>query len=206
MSSLTALAADIQREHEAAHGKASEALEHARRAGELLIKAKERLEHGAWLTWLSGHCGVSSRSAQRYMRLASRWGELESKHDTVSHLTLQGALDALRDDGVGDLTPRYNRARMLLQRLRDVCGSSGPLVPFDVWCGLYSEVEQAVADARAVDEVAVLLEAEQVTKAQALELYARQAKDTGLELGASMIRGHVTRWLGLLSRELGAQT
>jgi hypothetical protein len=33
------------------------------------------------------------------MRLASRWGELESKHDTVSHLTLQGALDALAEPG-----------------------------------------------------------------------------------------------------------
>lgn len=99
MSALTALAADIQREHEAAHGKAREALEHARRAGELLIEAKGQLEHGAWLPWLSEHCGVSSRSAQRYMRLASRWGELESKHDTVSHLTLQGALDALAEPG-----------------------------------------------------------------------------------------------------------
>jgi len=206
MSSLTALAADIQREHEAAHGKAREALEHARRAGDLLIEAKEQLEHGAWLPWLSEHCGVSSRSAQRYMRLASRWGELESKHDTVSHLTLQGALDALRDDGVGDLTPRYNRARMLLQRLRDVCGSSGPLVPFEVWCALYDEVQQASADALAVDEVAVLLDAGQVTKAQAIDLYARQAEHTGLELNASTIREYVTRWFGLLSREMRAPT
>jgi Protein of unknown function (DUF3102) len=52
--------------------------------GRHLIDAKEKLlEHGQFLAWAEAELGISSRSAQRYMRAAQF---LDGKHDTVSHL------------------------------------------------------------------------------------------------------------------------
>jgi hypothetical protein len=72
MSSLDFVvqAEEINAEHERAYGKATEALEHARRAEELLLQAKKVLGHGQWLPWLKEHCRFSARTAQGYMRLA----------------------------------------------------------------------------------------------------------------------------------------
>jgi hypothetical protein len=39
--------------------------------GQKLIQAKLRCVPGTWLEWLKGHCTLSERSAQVYMRLAS---------------------------------------------------------------------------------------------------------------------------------------
>ena len=93
--SLDGLAVEIIVEHEAALKAVRSGLEHARRAGELLIEAKAAQEHGAWLPWLAEHCpAISERVAQMYMRVAQRWPELEAaanaKH--VSHLPLRAAL------------------------------------------------------------------------------------------------------------------
>lgn len=111
MGALTNLAADIRREHEHAYGKAREALEHARRAGELLIEAKSVVEHGQWLPWLAANVPFSERTAQGYMRLASRWSELEAKSATVADLPLRAALKALAEPDEG---------ASIVRRLHDV--------------------------------------------------------------------------------------
>ena len=111
MNALVALAADINGEHAAAFGKAREALQHARRAGELLIEAKVGLSHGEWLPWLRDHCEFSERTAQSYMRLASRWPELEAKSAAVADLPLRDALKALAEpasDNGADIVRRIN--------------------------------------------------------------------------------------------------
>lgn len=69
---LGALVAEIRIEHEAAARDARAALEHAIRAGELLIAAKGQLRHGDWLPWLERFFPASARTAQVYMRLAKR--------------------------------------------------------------------------------------------------------------------------------------
>ncbi len=91
------VADEINAEHEAAFGKAREALEHARRAGELLLLAKAELEHGAWLPWLGANCKFSARTAQGYIRLAQGWETLQAKSATVAHLGLRDALDLLAE-------------------------------------------------------------------------------------------------------------
>ncbi|MGH2964299.1 MAG: DUF3102 domain-containing protein [Solirubrobacterales bacterium] len=49
--------------------KTSEA--NAAKAGAALIEAKERVEHGEWLTWLHENCpDIPERRAQHYMSLA----------------------------------------------------------------------------------------------------------------------------------------
>jgi hypothetical protein len=67
---LTRLAASIRVEHEAAERHARSAVEHAIRAGELLIEAKAQVAHGEWLPWLAENFPARPVTAQRYMRLA----------------------------------------------------------------------------------------------------------------------------------------
>jgi hypothetical protein len=90
------IAEQINHHHRLANAAAAEALEHARQAGLLLIDAKTVCKHGEWLPWLSAHCTVSIRQAQKYIRLAERWHELANANQGT-HLTLSGALALLAE-------------------------------------------------------------------------------------------------------------
>lgn len=83
------IAAQINREHELANHHADQAIEHARRAGALLLQVKAELPHGAFLPWVAAHVHVSPRQAQRYMGAALGKPlpvRVIAKCDTVSHL------------------------------------------------------------------------------------------------------------------------
>jgi hypothetical protein len=90
---LPVLAAEIDREHQAAHRAARTAIEHAIECGRLLLEAKALIPHGEWLPWLEANTMVSARQSQRYMRLTS--ATLAGKCDATSFLTIEGALKAL---------------------------------------------------------------------------------------------------------------
>jgi len=60
----------IKHHHREAMGHATQAIDHAKQAGELLLKAKATIPHGGWLSWLSENCAVSPRQAQRYIEAA----------------------------------------------------------------------------------------------------------------------------------------
>ena len=97
---LVPLAREITQAHEEACHAAQSALEHARRAGELLIQAKKGIAHGAWQPWLAAQCPtIRERTAQAYMRVARRWPELEAKTQRVADLPLRGALALLAEPG-----------------------------------------------------------------------------------------------------------
>jgi ParB family chromosome partitioning protein len=91
------LGCEINRAHEAACRAASSAIDHARRAGDLLPEAKAQLPHGAWLPWLAEHCpDLQPRVAQNYMKIATGWSRLDAantKRD--SHLPIRDALALL---------------------------------------------------------------------------------------------------------------
>jgi hypothetical protein len=76
---LAQLAEQINAEHASALSAARTALEHARRAGQLLAEAKKQCPHGQWLPWLKANVSFSERTAQKYLRLAERWEELTAK-------------------------------------------------------------------------------------------------------------------------------
>lgn len=84
-------AAEINVEHAKAVTHAGQAVEHAKRAGELLLHVKASLPHGKFLPWVAEHLSVSARQSQRYMSIAAgkplpvRHVAL-LKNDTVSHL------------------------------------------------------------------------------------------------------------------------
>lgn len=108
---LPSLAEQINIEHAAAEKHARTALDHALRAGDLLIQVKSQIGHGEWISWLEARCSVSPRSAQRYMRLALNREALEAKYDTVSHLPMREALKMLAKSTASEsLVPAPGRA------------------------------------------------------------------------------------------------
>jgi hypothetical protein len=92
---LAELAGRINAEHTEALAAARASLTHARNAGQLLLEAKKQCGHGQWLSWLKDHVRFSKRTAQAYMRVAERWGELESKAQATALLTIEDGLKLL---------------------------------------------------------------------------------------------------------------
>jgi hypothetical protein len=64
------LAPQIKEEHDTCVRRFAEAVDHAFKAGDLLIKAKGLVPRGEWLDWLAEHTGISERVAQVYMQMA----------------------------------------------------------------------------------------------------------------------------------------
>ena len=90
-------AASIADKINAAHAECEKSLrksvEHAIRAGELLLEAKRTVGHGDWTAWLAENVKFSDRLAQAYMRLARLPVE---KRNAVADLPLREALSAIR--------------------------------------------------------------------------------------------------------------
>jgi len=120
---LLDLAAAINAEHAAALEHARSAVQRARRAGELLLEAKEQCAYGEWLSWLKDRCpDVSERQAQRYMLLARACLESPEKAAELEALTLRGALESLKSDTVSDLAaaPRKSVAELVIDARLEV--------------------------------------------------------------------------------------
>lgn len=93
---LDGLAKRINEEHRRCEGAVNAVLEHAMNAGDLLLEAKAQAPHGTWQGWLADHFDGSVRTAQAYMRVAARRGEVEAaKTQSSAPLSLDGALRAL---------------------------------------------------------------------------------------------------------------
>jgi hypothetical protein len=91
VENLEALAGRINAEHEAVTAAAVSALEHARRAGEMLLEARARCPHGTWLLWLATNVRCSQRTAYNYIQIAESWDKLA----TVATSGLRDALAIL---------------------------------------------------------------------------------------------------------------
>ena len=78
-ATLPQLAEQANYHHEQCTAAASNALEHALRAGELLLKAKGLVDHGEWLPWLEKNFQGSQRTAQVYMGVARDYPKLGQK-------------------------------------------------------------------------------------------------------------------------------
>lgn len=89
--SLADLGTEINDSHAQAILHAGQAMNHALRCGDLLIKAKGTVQHGRWLPWLRQNIAFSERTAQGYMRIAQRYSSLQ-KRDSVADLSVRGVL------------------------------------------------------------------------------------------------------------------
>jgi phage N-6-adenine-methyltransferase len=91
----TTLVTRIQAAHEAAQAGARTALENAVLCGELLLQAKDALEHGQWLPWLAANTTIGVRQAQNYMRVAKHREALAANAKSSAHLS--AAVDLLAE-------------------------------------------------------------------------------------------------------------
>lgn len=82
-------------EHLSAERAINDSLEHARAAGEALLSAKRLLSHGDWTPWVEKNFAASVRTARVYMRIASRWHEIEQKRQTSAVLSIDAAIKFL---------------------------------------------------------------------------------------------------------------
>jgi len=93
---LPDLASQINLEHASAMEHAQSAVRRARKAGELLLQAKEGCQHGAWLPWLATNCpAIPERTAQAYMRLARHCLASPDGGVAIESETLRDALTTL---------------------------------------------------------------------------------------------------------------
>lgn len=93
---LADLAVAINVEHAACGAALRTGLEHAIRAGELLLEARGRIAHGGWLPWLREHFEGAPRTAQAYMQVARRRAELEGQDpQRVADVSFREALATL---------------------------------------------------------------------------------------------------------------
>jgi len=85
---LTRLTDQLMQAHRGAVQGGPRALQSARRAGELLMRIKDRLSYGSWLPWLRGKPEISMQAARAYMRIARHWPRVET-------MAAAGRLDGL---------------------------------------------------------------------------------------------------------------
>lgn len=110
---LPILAENANRAHVAAGEALRSALAHARAAGEALIEAKAAVPHGAWSAWLSQNFKGSTRTAERYIRIAKNWDRIAAKTTRMSDLSLREALELL--GGSSETDRALDRARRLAE-------------------------------------------------------------------------------------------
>src|SRR5262249_53521490 len=90
---LGQLAQEINAQHGAVITTLSSGVEHARRAGELLLKVKEQVRHGEWLPWLTANCPeIAPRTAQFYMQRGGKVAADPPNAQHVAGLPLRRAL------------------------------------------------------------------------------------------------------------------
>lgn len=101
-ANLEQMATKIKAEHELVASTYRKSLGHAKKTGELLVKAKEMVEKTThnWSRWLEQYCGLLERTASNYIRIASKWDEIEAKlaeaNTDPAGLTLRAALSLLK--------------------------------------------------------------------------------------------------------------
>ena len=186
---LSTISDEVNAEHRAVRDAAVSALHHARRAGELLAQAKERLPHGSWLAWLHDHCpNISTRTAQGYMRIARDWPRLEANAQRVAQL------------GVG-------QALKLLAARRQDAWAVKPISDSPDWRADQAEWEQLrqeILYRKYVVDAICKKQPEDVDDTD-IALILDAARDTELETRAALMRLHAERQLGLILRQWSAK-
>lgn len=101
----------IQGELSAGH---SAGMEHYRKAGEMLLEAKDQVAHGSWGRWLSKNFELSQSTARVYMRLARHFDRPSVEVNALPTSINQaiGGTDRVREQRVA--------SRPLFSAMRDV--------------------------------------------------------------------------------------
>ena len=93
--------------HKAIMGAARTTVEHARQAGEALLKLKELVGHGDWQAWLKKNFQGSPETARLYARIADNWKIVVKCIDEETSIS---QLKAMLAKARGSHTSKSNRA------------------------------------------------------------------------------------------------
>lgn len=102
---LKQLASDINADHTAAAGLMGKVLDHARRAGDSLIKAKDSMPYGRFGAWIKEHCRFSERTARNYMLIARNWLVIEERQRAAEVDSVREAVRILAESEPFELPP-----------------------------------------------------------------------------------------------------
>jgi hypothetical protein len=109
-------------------------LEHYRRVGDLLLKAKERCGHGKFLPWLKANFPFSRQHAANYMRLAERWANVKPGLHLKEALRMLIREKELPFHPLTEVKPRMDE--WMFQRLKQSILHVGLLQPIVVHKGM----------------------------------------------------------------------
>ncbi len=126
---LTMLAAEISEAQRAVHNASATIAHRAMRAGRALLEAKDLVAHGKWSAWLQSNCGLSGRTAQRYMQIAN--SNLESATVDTTPAIVDAAnylanLAGLTATGGTLLLPDGTRRYMSVVQARAIAANVAP--------------------------------------------------------------------------------
>lgn len=100
-SSTEGIAKEICLEVDLAKKAAFSAVEHAVKAGTLLIIARKRIPEGEWVSWLKHDCQLSRAWAWRLMYVAHKFPTLASRDkEKVMQKSIKGAISWLKEEKV----------------------------------------------------------------------------------------------------------
>lgn len=97
IKTLDSLASAINQAHNNVELSLKSGLQFAIEAGDLLLQAKQQVQHGSWAAWIAANCRFSERTAQAYMRVAGNRGELEANPQGITGLSFSQALKLLAE-------------------------------------------------------------------------------------------------------------
>ncbi|MEM8604134.1 MAG: DUF3102 domain-containing protein [Cyanobacteria bacterium P01_H01_bin.121] len=98
-SDLEWLALQINRKATEAQDGFKQMLYAAKDCGQFLAQARQQVAHGAWSPWVETNCSFGLRQAQKYIRLAENWHqvELQLQNANPGSLSLNQALALVAD-------------------------------------------------------------------------------------------------------------
>jgi hypothetical protein len=79
---------EIKREHSLWLEGETNAIEHVIRCGQLLLKKKDELPRGEWLSWVAVNCNFSINTARNYMTIASNSERAMDLREDITSLNL----------------------------------------------------------------------------------------------------------------------
>ncbi len=88
----------ILKEHRAVERGHRDMLAHARRAGQLLLRAKVQMRHGTFMKWIARWNQFSHATANLYMRIAKGWDRLETNSERIMNSSLLEVDEWLRKE------------------------------------------------------------------------------------------------------------
>ena len=127
---LADIATEINEHDEARRACEIKGVMHGLKVGELLLEAKKIVPHGEFSKWREEHTTVSQRMAQTYMTIARDPRITEDfirEYETVSHLTLQKAVQLTREpqektlqELTADIKEAWKRNQTIIRKMASV--------------------------------------------------------------------------------------